>query len=423
MLKRPFTAEEAQQKRLHYLKAIYLIVLAVSSIYILKFNFEYHLHQYNPTLLTSWLLTAIIPPVLLYYFRSFFYSAVSVCLFATTLLMYLLYLSGGVDAPGIFWLSAVPLVWAILLQVVGAVSGYAVVLGCMAWFWYLKGINAGPNVIAEYGNYAYEKSFNVITFLTFSAFTTHHFIRGEEKLNRKLQEQNNDVENLLRVLLHDIANTLSTMTYNLIKAREEQENLPAHNELDKIERAVEDINNLLTQVRHLKAVKDGKTEMPLKPVSLAIVLNEVFEKSEPMATQKGIKIALDLTRDKMVVHGEKTILSNVVLLNLMNNAVKFSHPGNRIDLRAYSTESSAIIEIQDYGIGIPDDLMENLFSLNSATTRVGTQGEKGTGYGMPLVREYLQMMGGSIQVSSREVDHKDHPRGTKVILKMPLVTQ
>ncbi|MDG0817733.1 sensor histidine kinase [Bdellovibrio svalbardensis] len=414
------TAEEAQQKRLKYLKVLYIISFTIPVIYFFKFNFEYKVHQYNTILISMWLALVVIPPFILYKLKEYVYAAATVIGFAAAIVTFFLYVSGGVDAPGIFWLAAFPLAMAILLGVRGAIVGYFTVVGVMLFFWYLKANGLGPNVIADHGNYSFEKSFNLIVFLLFSAITTHLYINGEQKYAKKLQEQNNNVENLLRVLLHDVANTLSSMTYNLVKAREDQDLAPANSELDKMERAVADINSLLTQVRHLKSVKDGKTDILFKPISIAFVLNEVFEKIESIANQKGIKLALDLSREKMFVNSEKTILSNVVLLNLLSNAVKFSHPGDRIDLRAYSKDSEAVIEIQDYGVGMPEPLVAQIFSLNARTTRSGTHGEKGTGYGMPLVKEYLQMMGGTIDVSSREEPYLQHPRGTKITLKIPL---
>ncbi|AGH96683.1 ATP-binding protein [Pseudobdellovibrio exovorus] len=81
--------------------------------------------------------------------------------------------------------------------------------------------------------------------------------------------------------------------------------------------------------------------------------------------------------------------------------------------------ANVVIEIRDFGIGMPKNILNNLFRMDSPTTRQGTSGEKGTGYGMPLVREYLQMMNGSIEVFSQEVDTSDFVRGTQVILRLP----
>lgn len=415
-----FTSEDAYKKRLTYFKVIYFIGVAVSFVYVIKYNFEYKVTEYNPVLIPGWLAFLVLPPLVLKLTKNYLYSALTLGVVAISLLTYLLYTAGGGDAPGVFWLAAVPLVLGILIGLPGAVAGYFIIAAIIVLFWYLKASDLGPNVIAEYGDYGREKLFNLVTFLIFSCFTTHQYIMGEERFMKRLMEKNLDIENLLRVLIHDIANTLSSMTYNLVKAKEDRENSVSSIEFEKIEKAVEDINNLLAQVRHLKSVKDGKAALPLKPISLTLVLHEVYESTLGIAQQKGIKLSLDISRDRMLINGEKTILSNVVLLNLLNNAIKFSHPGDRIDLKAYSTDGHVIIEIQDYGIGIPEHILNQIFNLNAQTTRTGTQGEKGTGYGMPLVKEYLQMMDGTIEIFSQETATQNQPRGTRVVLKLPL---
>lgn len=416
------TSEEAHRKRLVYLKVVYLIGLATAIIYILRFNFEYGVSIYNTELLSMWALLLVLPPLFLYHYRSFLLSAFSACILQLGLVIYLLYLSGGVDAPGVFWLAGVPLVTAILLGFRGAVMGYAILCVTMAFFWYSKVNGTAPTLILSKLDYGYEKMFNIFTFLVFASYTTHHYIQGEQKFAKRLAEKNTDVENLLRMLLHDIANTLSSMTLNLLKVREgDQDNTVSGNEIEKIEKAVEDINSLLAQVRHLKSVKDGKATLPLQPLPLQDLIYEVAASTQSLAWRKGIRVALDLSPEMLIIQGERTILSNIVLTNLIHNAVKFSHKGERIDLRAFQQESWAVVEIQDYGIGIPEDLLEQIFNLNSPTTRVGTQGEKGTGYGMPLVKEYLQMMGGSIDISSHENPTANHSQGTKVSLRFPIV--
>lgn len=124
----------------------------------------------------------------------------------------------------------------------------------------------------------------------------------------------------------------------------------------------------------------------------------------------------------MWVQGDKTILSNVILLNLLTNAIKFSHPGDQIDVRAYVKEEKVVVEVRDYGIGIPPEILKDIFSLNAVTTRPGTFGESGTGCGMPLVKEYLQLMGGEIEVVSVEMEVEKSKRGTMVTLHIPAAT-
>ncbi|MFS4458408.1 sensor histidine kinase [Bdellovibrio sp. HCB2-146] len=415
------TSEEARRKHVVYLKVVYTIGVSIILLYILRFNFEYKVPDYNTELITMWSLLLVLPPVLLYKYRLYFLAAFSICVLELSILLYLLYLSGGADAPGVFWLAAVPLVTAVLLGVQGAFLGYIIVFVTMGFFWYLKMHTGAPQLILQKINYSYEKMFNTFTFLIFASYTTNHYVQGEKLFAQRLAEKNSDIENLLRMLLHDIANSLSTMTLNLLKVKEGDQENTGSNEIEKIEKAVDDINNLLSQVRHLKSVKDGKATLPLVPLLLPSILKEATDNTIPVAFRKDIRLALDIAPEQLVINGERTILCSIVLLNLLHNAIKFSQPGDRVDLRAYSQDLWAVVEIQDYGIGIPEDLLARIFDVNAPTTRAGTEGEKGTGYGMPLVKEYLQMMGGTIDITSHEKATESHSQGTKVTLRFPLI--
>ncbi|WP_413294579.1 sensor histidine kinase [Bdellovibrio sp. HCB185ZH] len=409
---------EDHRKRLLYLKIMYFVGSLMCLFYIYRFADAFAAPQYNDILVPLFVTILIGPPLLWYRFKLYAHAAVLLLLSLVFVMIMLIHLTGGLFAPGIYWLAVVPLATAILFGTRGAISGYFCVAATFTVFWLNHNMQTGPNLIPSPQVFREELILNLIVFIGFTSFTTHVYLRNEAAYTQNLREKHNDVENLLRVLLHDIANTLSSMTLQLIRAKEEQST--GGNELEKMERAVQEINNLLNQVRHLKSVKDGKAKLPLRPMSLAKILNDIYENAEALAAPKGIKLSLDMSRDKMLVNAEKTILGNVVLLNIISNAVKFSHPGDRIDIRAFTDEKLVSIVIQDYGVGIPPEILENLFNIASQTNRAGTHGEKGTGYGMPLVKEYIQMLGGSIEVTSAETVTDSHPQGTRVTLKLPL---
>jgi len=412
------TADEIQNKRLIHLKIVYSMGLVMSGVYLLKFNLQYG-SIFNVIIVPAWILLGILPPLCLFHFKNFLWSTITALTPLATILLCLIFATGGVDSPGIFWLTTAPLAMAALLGLPGVIVGNGFVLGCIAFFWLMKSNGHYMNFVAS-ENYGFEKTFHLLAFLAFTSVIMHLYMRAEQKHTRHLHEKNADIENLLRVLLHDIANTLSSMTYQLIRVKEEGEHPHSMQEIDKIERAVQDIGNLLTQVRHLKSVKDGKATLPIKSVPLTMILHEVFESTEPVASHKGIKLSLDIPPENIFVQAEKTILSNIILINLLNNAIKFSHPGARVDIRAHVDQSLVVIEIQDYGVGIPKEILENIFSINAKTNRPGTLGEKGTGYGLPLVKEYLQMMQGKIEITSVEQATKDEPQETRVKLTLPM---
>jgi signal transduction histidine kinase len=419
MNQQQFSLEEISRNRWTYLKMVYGLCGFNTMFYILRFNYEFKASEYNWILFPVWFVMMLVPPAFMIFGKHYKAAALSICLTTTLLTLILIFLSGGYEAPGIFWLAAVPVVLGMLTGVSGALIGYGIFASSLAFFYFCHRQGIGPNVITKYGDYTLEKIINVVAFTTFSAFTAIVYRNREQNFNNKLIEKSSNVENLLRVLLHDIANTLSSMTYNLIRLKAEGGTSAV--EFEKIEKSIEDISTLLVQVRHLRSIKDGKSSMMLKPISLPVILNAVYELTADLALQKGLKLNWDMSREKISVTGDRTILSNVVILNVINNAIKFSRAGSHIDVTTYIEKDMAVISVRDHGIGIPLEVLQHIFSLYHSTTRPGTAGEKGTGYGMPLAKEYIQMMGGDIEITSSELERKEMKRGTLVKIKIPLV--
>lgn len=97
----------------------------------------------------------------------------------------------------------------------------------------------------------------------------------------------------------------------------------------------------------------------------------------------------------------------------MSNAIKFSHNNSKINIEIKNKDQFIELIIEDFGIGIPKNILHDIFSFNSNTNRKGTNGEKGTGYGMPLIKKYTEVMDGSIKIDSIE------NKGTIITLLLP----
>ena len=90
---------------------------------------------------------------------------------------------------------------------------------------------------------------------------------------------------------------------------------------------------------------------------------------------------------------------NVVLRNLLNNAIKFSHVGGEIEIRAFRDNGNCIISLKDHGVGIKDDKQDKIFTLNISST-YGTANEKGTGLGLILSKDFMAQQGGDLWFES-----------------------
>ncbi len=91
-----------------------------------------------------------------------------------------------------------------------------------------------------------------------------------------------------------------------------------------------------------------------------------------------------------------------VVENLLSNAVKFTDPGGQITISLKQEGRRVMLQISDTGIGIPAHLQPTLFNMFTKAGREGTQGETTTGLGLYIVKQIVEMHGGTIRVVSQE---------------------
>ena len=238
--------------------------------------------------------------------------------------------------------------------------------------------------------------------------------------NRDLEQSNARRRNLIHLLSHDIRNSVSAIGAAVSPAPSASAGpagTPTSAVLSDgdIHESIDETLRMLDIVRAGEAIESGKTRLDLQPVSLTESLERALHVIEPRRSQKGVRIETDVADDLAVV-AEPTSLANSVLTNVLSNAVKFSRSGSVIRVEASETDGNVLVAVTDRGVGIPPDLVDRLFDAKSATTRPGTDGETGTGFGMPLVRNFVEAYGGSVSVTSTD---RGEDSGTTVAISLP----
>jgi signal transduction histidine kinase len=338
---------------------------------------------------------------------------------ATYIVTVLLYSAGGVKAPGIFWLTAIPITGLILF---GRQAGLASSVGMsviFVVFWFLDRHYVGPNIVRDLNIYEQEKSVNVICFLCYSLLITYYFKKNQDDANEAIINHRKETENFLRILIHDVANPATFIQFGL----EELKN-PSLSQRDRefihmrMDKNIDNIISILQQVRQIKALKDGKIDLEFQPVDTAKMLHDIIDVYTPKILEKSLKININ-AKLPYRAWADKVILQNVVLTNIISNAIKFSPSQSEITIGLSHEDNHLVIHVQDQGIGIPLHIQKKIFDLTANTSRTGTSGEKGTGYGLPLALEYVRKMNGSITIHSTEDANSDCGPGTIVMLKIP----
>jgi len=161
-------------------------------------------------------------------------------------------------------------------------------------------------------------------------------------------------------------------------------------------------NNTLILLDNLLvwAVSQNK-EKNFNPVKINLydLLREEIENLKTLAGQKHIEMShsvepgLNVSADLQMV--------KTVLRNLINNAIKYSNPNGEIKIDACELKKFVEVSVKDNGIGISDENQRKLFKIDSFHSTPGTHDEKGTGLGLLLCKEFIELHGGNIRIESQ----------------------
>jgi PAS domain S-box-containing protein len=158
--------------------------------------------------------------------------------------------------------------------------------------------------------------------------------------------------------------------------------------------------DLIDEVLDIARIETGHLELALRPVLVADVVNEVVELNRPIAerAEVGVQSMIDLGDSPAVVADRQRLVQ--VMLNLVSNAVKYNRPGGRVDISCDATSENRVrIAVADTGRGIrPEDMWRVFEPFN----RLGADqsGMEGTGVGLALAKDLVEMMHGTLKVES-----------------------
>ncbi|WP_132317591.1 sensor histidine kinase [Pseudobacteriovorax antillogorgiicola] len=239
--------------------------------------------------------------------------------------------------------------------------------------------------------------------------------------SKNIETSLKDKETLLRVLMHDISNPLTVIMGNeMMLSKLAADNPELIEKLKKIQQATMSINGIIKHVRDYEAVRSGKKPLQIARCSVRSCIDQAMLMIEERAQAKDITIVAKIGDEDIFCMADETNLTHQVLVNLLTNALKFSATGQVIEIIVSQQSDVAEIQVIDHGIGIPDRILRNLFSDSKTTNRMGTGGEKGTGFGMPLVKAYLDRFHGSIKVETRTIDDYPTDHGTTFTIRLPI---
>lgn len=323
---------------------------------------------------------------------------------------------GGFDSPTLYTLFLIPLYTGFLLSYRASMVWTFLFVG-NALFFYLApqyGVEIQSNYSKESLNSA--KIFilvisNVVCLNVI--FSIKHFFNKAKQLVIKEKDERS---HLLKIITHDMSSPLTNLNYQL-------QQLKTNENTEVYEKAVRSLNTISTMIKDIKnfeAIKSGKQVLIKQAVSWGQIFEEILFLNTDALAKKNIKLTVPESMSSEMLYTDQNILVYQILNNLISNAIKFSHNNSEIIISLENKGESYLLKIKDFGIGIPKNMLSEIFQSNLKTTRQGTLGEKGTGFGLPIVKSFVELINGQISITSHCEQDQTSIRGATVTLEIPI---
>jgi len=223
-------------------------------------------------------------------------------------------------------------------------------------------------------------------------------LRRSEK---NLMELNATKDKFFSIISHDLKNpfssllSISELMVDSFEAAEREDHKAGFR---KINQSVKHLLDLLENLLTWSSSQRGRIKYDPHRFNLSSVIQENINLHKLLAEKKGIML-LSPDQDNIYAYGDRDMI-NSVIRNLMTNAVKFTDRDKKVEVLVHPRDKELEVSVKDEGIGIEQENIRRLFRIDEKFKSTGTAGEKGTGLGLIICREFVEKNGGEITVQS-----------------------
>ena len=220
---------------------------------------------------------------------------------------------------------------------------------------------------------------------------------------KKLHEANKTKDKFFSIIAHDLKspfNAILGFSSILVKNHKKYDDEKREKIIKSVNNAANNAFKLLENLLTWSRSQSGAIEYFPEELHLKILLFETMFELQGQADKKKIRVLDDISEND-VVYADKNMIATI-LRNLISNAIKFTNNNGSIIISSKHQVNSALLEIsiEDTGVGIQKNAIDELFRIDKNTSTEGTENEKGTGLGLILCKEFVEKHGGKIWVES-----------------------
>jgi signal transduction histidine kinase/CheY-like chemotaxis protein len=227
-----------------------------------------------------------------------------------------------------------------------------------------------------------------------------------------LREADRRKDEFLATLAHELRNPLAP----IMNAVQLLGGAPAgrDNARTIIDRQVRHMARLVDDLLDVSRITLGRINLRRERTDVAVVISHAVEASRPLIEASGHTFNLQLPREPLEVEVDVLRLSQAVL-NLLNNAAKYTPGGGRIDLTVSRAGSDVLIAVSDTGVGIPEGMLPRIFEMFAQVDQSLESAKGGLGIGLTLAGRLVGLHGGTLSAHSEGPGH-----GSRFDIRIPL---
>ena len=159
------------------------------------------------------------------------------------------------------------------------------------------------------------------------------------------------------------------------------------------------LNSIVTDLLHLATLESGQASLTVRPVYLSAQVGSILEAVRSLAREKNITLEVEINPPTLMYETDEGKM-NLVLSNLLDNALKYTPAGGRVHIGAQLLQGRVEITVADSGIGIPKEDLSRIFERFYRVDRARSREMGGTGLGLSIVKHVLELLRGDIRVKS-----------------------
>ena len=232
------------------------------------------------------------------------------------------------------------------------------------------------------------------------------------RARRDAERANRAKDEFLAMLGHELRNPLAPIrtALQLIRLRGAA---GTERECQVIERQVRHLVTLVDDLLDVSRITRGKVDLTRAPIEISDVVAKAIETASPLLEQHQHQLHVHVPRRGLVVDGDPARLTQVVA-NLLTNAAKYTNPHGTVTVSGRRERGEVVLTVRDTGIGIAADILPQVFDLFVQETQALDRAQGGLGLGLTIVRNLVQMHGGTVSAASHGSGH-----GSAFTIRLP----